>query len=89
MARPALVLFAVLAAAGVAMAAEPAVRGAAAELTVEDARARFEEILPPEHEMSWSSIPWRPTMLEGVIDANAQDKPIVLYQMRGHPMGAT
>ena len=58
-------------------------------LTDEEAQARFEEILPKGTDTSYASIDWRSTVLEAVTDANACDKPILLWQMRGHPLGAT
>ena len=63
--------------------------GKAAGLTEAEARKRFEEILPPASETGWMKIQWRNTVKQAVVDANAQDKPILLYQMRGHPLGAT
>ena len=52
-----------------------------------EARRWFEQILPEKKEIAYSEIPWRPTMMEAVIEAQRVDKPILLWMMRGHPLG--
>jgi hypothetical protein len=46
-------------------------------------------ILPDADEETWRKIPWRTTFWQGVIDANKEDKPILLFAMNGHPFGCT
>lgn len=51
------------------------------------ARALFQKILPPEEETGYSKIPWRLTVLDALVEAQLTDKPILLWQKRGQPMG--
>ncbi len=46
-------------------------------------------VLPSADEETWRKIPWRTTFWQGVIDANKQDKPVLLFAMNGHPFGCT
>ncbi len=48
-----------------------------------------ERILPAESELAWLKIPWRPSFAEGMIDARAQGRPLLLWAMNGHPLGCT
>ena len=47
------------------------------------------EIMPLPEELAWQEIPWRPTFWGAVLEAQAQDKPILLWAMNGHPLGCT
>lgn len=58
-------------------------------LSEAEARAWFEKILPSEEERAVDRIPWRPTLREAFVEAQATGKPILLWQMRGHPLGFT
>ena len=58
-----------------------------AVLSEEEARARFQEIIPKD--VWFRDIPWRSRVCEALWDAQHQDKPIFLLQMRGHPLGST
>jgi len=46
-------------------------------------------IQPTEQELAWSSIPWRSSFQEGLIEAAAKQKPMLLWAMNGHPLGCT
>jgi len=46
-------------------------------------------LLPSANESSHHKIPWRTTVLTGLIDAQEQDKPILLFLMNGHPLGCS
>ena len=35
------------------------------------------------------AIPWRPSFWEGVVEAQARDRPLLLWTMNGHPLGCT
>ncbi len=48
-----------------------------------------EQILPKQSELAWMQIPWRPSFHEGVAEARAQGKPVLLWVMNGHPLGCT
>ncbi len=46
-------------------------------------------ILPTADELLFETIPWRPSFAEGLRDAAAADKPLLLWVMNGHPLGCT
>jgi hypothetical protein len=46
-------------------------------------------LLPSASEQSHRTIPWRASVLHGFIDAQKQDKPILLFLMNGHPLGCS
>jgi hypothetical protein len=46
-------------------------------------------ITPTENELLWTSIPWRSSFREGLIDADEYQKPLLLWAMNGHPLGCT
>jgi hypothetical protein len=46
-------------------------------------------IVPRSDELTWRAIPWRPTLRDGVVDATAAEKPVLLWAMNGHPLGTT
>lgn len=46
-------------------------------------------LLPSASERSHRAIPWRASVLHGLIDAQVQDKPILLFLMNGHPLGCS
>lgn len=46
-------------------------------------------LLPSASEQSHRTIPWRASVLHGLIDAQKQDKPILLFLMNGHPLGCS
>lgn len=43
-------------------------------------------VLPRNWELSYRKIPWRTSYWEAVIEAQAKDKPILLWTMNGHPL---
>jgi hypothetical protein len=46
-------------------------------------------VLPSPSEGSYRSIAWRASVLHGVVDAQRQDKPVMIVLMNGHPLGCT
>ena len=46
-------------------------------------------ITPTKSESLWKSIPWRSSFREGLIDADENKKPMLLWAMNGHPLGCT
>jgi hypothetical protein len=46
-------------------------------------------LLPSASEQSHRTIPWRASVLHGLIDAQQQDRPILLFLMNGHPLGCS
>ena len=53
---------------------------------LDEYRAR---ILPTDAEVRWSTIDWLPTYTDGLKASSAQDKPLLLWVMNGHPLGCT
>ena len=52
--------------------------------------ARLHKLIKPDgNENSWESIPWRPTLTEARREALGEGKPILLWEMDGHPLGCT
>ena len=44
---------------------------------------------PSHDELAWREIPWLSTFTEGVLAADAQEKPLLFWAMNGHPLGCT
>src|SRR4051812_33219775 len=53
--------------------------------------AQFDHVLalikPPAAEQQWESIPWGTSLWDARKKAAAEGKPIVLWEMDGHPLG--
>lgn len=45
-----------------------------------------DHVLPRNWELAYRRIPWRSSYWEAVIEAQAKDKPILLWTMNGHPL---
>lgn len=46
-------------------------------------------LLPKKEEIRWQQIDWRPAFWQGVIEAQKQEKPLLVWAMNGHPLGCT
>ena len=46
-------------------------------------------VLPNSSEASIRTIPWRTSILQGFVQAQKNDKPVMFYLMNGHPLGCT
>ncbi|HYV35313.1 MAG TPA: hypothetical protein VE988_06390 [Gemmataceae bacterium] len=68
-----------------ATAAQPA----ASELNEKTFTQWRDRIRPKTEELCFETVPWLPTFWEGVIEAQKQDKPILLWAMNGHPLACT
>ena len=60
-----------------------------APLTLETLDDWMTLIQPIGDEVRWQDIPWRASMWQAVVDAQAQRRPVLLWTMNGHPMGCT
>jgi len=49
----------------------------------------WQHVVPSADEMAWRVIPWLGALAEAVVRAHAQDKPILLWAMNGHPLACT
>ena len=48
-----------------------------------------DRILTKEPELLWENLPWITTYRDGLEQAAAEDKPLLLWVMNGHPLGCT
>lgn len=46
-------------------------------------------ITPGKGEDQWAQIPWRTSLWEARKEAAAKGKPLLLWEMDGHPLGCT
>ena len=44
---------------------------------------------PSAKELAYAEIPWRPSFWSAVQEAQAAERPILLWAMNGHPLGCT
>lgn len=56
------------------------------ELTDANYEKWRDHVLPRDWELSYRKIPWRTSYWEAVVEAQAKDKPILLWTMNGHPL---
>jgi hypothetical protein len=68
---------------------EPCPVAADIELNEENYTTWRDHILPNPSEMAWEKIPWLTTFKDGILAADAADKPLLLWTMNGHPLGCT
>lgn len=54
--------------------------------TLDEWRALIE---PSAAELAFTAIPWRPNLWSAVQEAQASDRPVLLWAMNGHPLGCT
>jgi hypothetical protein len=62
---------------------------AAEPLTTEQIARVRELVRPSAHEDRWDRIPWQISLWDARQQAAAQGKPILLWEMDGHPLGCT
>jgi hypothetical protein len=56
----------------------------------EESFARWRDtIRPAKEELRWQEVPWRASFWEGVIEAQKQERPILVWAMNGHPLACT
>jgi hypothetical protein len=48
-----------------------------------------DHVLPSPSEQSYRKIGWRTSVLHGIVDAQKNDKPVMIVLMNGHPLGCT
>ena len=64
-----------------------AVLGLQAQELTDAAYAKWRDyVLPTPKELAYLSIAWRPSFWEAVIEAQAKEKPILLWAMNGHAL---
>ncbi len=70
-------------------AAEPPPVEADIDLTAANYIVWRDHILPAQSEMAWAEIPWLSTFKDGILAADAAEKPLLFWTMNGHPLGCT
>ncbi len=60
----------------------------AAELTDSEFQ-RLHKLLQPPADEPWRTIPWKIALLDAQKNAVAENKPIFIWAMDGHPLGCT
>ena len=57
-------------------------------LSTDFAKCHDHVLLKPSEQSYWK-IPWRTSILQGIVDAQMSDKPVMILLMNGHPLGCT
>ena len=73
---------------GAAAATCPAPADTAGGLDAAFASIR-DRVLPATDELRWLAIPWRETLADALLEADASDRPVLRWGMNGHPLGCT
>ena len=61
-------------------------RAAAQELTDATYAKWREYLLPKSEDLAYRQIAWRPSVWEAAAEAQAKEKPVLLWAMNGHPL---
>jgi len=48
-----------------------------------------DHLAPAATEDRWQQIPWQPSISQGIQQAAATNRPMLLWLMNGHPLGCT
>lgn len=54
-----------------------------------DLQAWSRYLAPAGTELAWESLPWLSSYSDGVLAAQEQRRPLLLWVMNGHPLGCT
>jgi hypothetical protein len=54
--------------------------------SLEEWRALIE---PRPAELAYAGIPWLPSFHDGLLEAQREERPLLLWTMNGHPLGCT
>ncbi|MCH2211775.1 MAG: hypothetical protein MK110_10760 [Fuerstiella sp.] len=57
-------------------------------LSAEHSQCRT-QVISDSSEQSYCRIAWRTSVLQGIVDAQNNDKPVMIVLMNGHPLGCT
>ena len=60
-----------------------------ARLDDDDLAAWSRYLAPRDSELAWESLPWLSSYSDGVLAAQEQRRPLLLWVMNGHPLGCT
>jgi len=59
------------------------------ELTLQNFDQFMNRVLPDSADLDWKKIRWESQLTEAILEANREDKPILIWAMNGHPLGCT
>lgn len=48
-----------------------------------------DHLLPSSEDRLWETIPWLPSFSAGLVSADREQRPLLLWLMNGHPLGCT
>lgn len=60
---------------------------ASAEALTESRAGELHELLTPDADAAWRTIPWMTSVLEAQREAVEKGRPIFIWAMDGHPLG--
>lgn len=60
-----------------------------ARLDDDNREAWAQYLAPAGNELAWESLPWLSSYSDGVLAAQEQRRPLLLWVMNGHPLGCT
>jgi hypothetical protein len=66
-----------------------AAAGPPAELTDQTYAQWRDHVRPKSAELCFATVPWLTTFWDAVVEAQTEDKPILLWAMNGHPLACT
>lgn len=73
----------------ITLLALPILLSADAGLDAKQVAAVKAAVVPTERDEKWLAIGWKPNLWEARKEAAAKGKPILLWEMDGHPLGCT
>ncbi|HZL99899.1 MAG TPA: hypothetical protein VFD43_06575, partial [Planctomycetota bacterium] len=76
-------------AAACAGPAPAAAGGSGALLDPDRLETWVEHLAPQPSELAWEGLPWLTSYSDGVLAAQEQRRPLLLWVMNGHPLGCT
>jgi hypothetical protein len=84
------IAFAPAAAMLLTMCAAAADKGSLKTAPLSPDYAKWRDLVRPNvNELSQQKIAWRTSVLHGIVDAQMQDRPVMILLMNGHPLGCT
>jgi len=60
-----------------------------ARLDPDNLQAWSHYLAPQPSELAWESLPWLTSYSDGILAAQEQRRPLLLWVMNGHPLGCT
>src|SRR5262245_4810312 len=74
---------------GQAPDAAPALTASSPAQSADAFAALLQRIRPAADELAFLAVPWRTELRTALVEGDAQDKPVLLWAMNGHPLGQT